>query len=365
MSTFYIYDYSSKRTLLGILQDIKSVQWLENYQSPGEVKIEARVTDINKYLLVVGNRIYNDDYTSSAKICTVEYSGEGAESCFIVRAVITSRLLDQRVVMATLNLTNAEKGMYAAYTKNRRSLPIGVASVKGLSQKVDTEITWGSVLEAEETIAEMSGLGFRVNFNPETHTETFEVYSGVDRTAGANYIGYFGTDIGNLSKFSIIRGNEDWKNVAVVAGEGEGADRKVYQYSISKSISGEARRELFVDARDIQSTYQVATDTGEVDEDGNPIMNYETKTYTAAEYTNLLKARGIEKLAECLKTLELSAVVSQDNVSLGKDYGLGDKLPIKIEELGLMLGARVASVNTVYEQSGKTVNITLDDFEYI
>ena len=47
---------------------------------------------------------------------------------------------------------------------------------------------------------------------------------------------------------------------------------------------------------DISTSYQVATPTGEVDEDGNPEYSYTKHTYTDAEYEALLRVRGLENL---------------------------------------------------------------------
>ena len=361
MSNFYIYNKS--KNLIGILQNIISVQWYEAYQEAGEAKITARATDENKEFLDVGNRIYNDDYTSSARIVNVEYHVSGKDEIIVARAEITSSLLDLRVVMATKNVTNAESGMRSIYNSNRRALPVELGASKGYTNKVDTQITWGSVYDAIKTIAESSGLGFKVVFDPQSATETFEIYRGVDRSAIAHYIGYFGTDIGNITNLTVIEGIENYRNVVVIAGEGEGASRKVKVFALKKNLTGISRKEMFVDARDIQSEYQIATETGEKDDDGNPIYTYSQGTYSTDEYNALLKARAMEKLAEQIKTLDISCDADQTSIRFGKDYNLGDRMPIKINSIGLAVSARVNNVNTIYEEKGKTVKISFDDFE--
>ena len=119
---------------------------------------------------------------------------------------------------------------------------------------------------------------------------------------------------------------------------------------------------MWVDAKDISQTYQVATLTDETDEDGNPKYTYEEKSYTDAEYTALLEARGLEKLAEHLKTLEVDAQIGQGLMEYGKDYFLGDIVPLKITKYGLLISARVAAVKTIYESTGRTVTAVLSDF---
>ena len=362
MSNFYIYNAARER--IGILQHDDAVQWLENYQTPGEVKIDAQATQDNFTMLVDGNRIMNTDTNTVARICHVDLVQTEAEELITVRADITSELLSDRVLMATEHATNVEAAMYAIYSKNRRALPIEVGSAEGFAEQTDMEITWGSVLDAEIKLAEVSGLGFTVLFDPETGTETFKVYKGVDRSDETNpgYVGYFGTDVGNIQDVSVTSGTTDYKNVAVVAGAGEGAERDVRIVSLG-NVSGENRRELYVDARDLQREYQVATPTGELDEKGTPLYPYEPRLYTDTEYNAMLDARGLEKLAECLRTFSITCTIVQNNIQYGVDYFLGDRMPVKLPEYGIYASARISSVTMVYERDGNKIIALLSEFE--
>lgn len=362
MSNFFIYNTAHER--IGMLQHYDAVQWLENYQSPGEVKIDAQATQANFAMLIEGNRIYNTDTNTVARICHVDFVQTESEELITVRADITSELLSDRVVMATMQATVVETAMYAVYSGNRRGLPLAVGSAEGYTERTDTEITWGDVLSAEKKLAEVSGLGFKVLFDPQTGAETFKVFKGIDRSddRSSNYVGYFGADVGNLQNVSVTSGTTDYKNVAVVAGAGEGNAREVRIVSLG-TVSGENRRELYVDARDLQREYQVATPTGEYDSQGNPVYSYETRTYTDAEYYALLDARGREKLAEHLRTFSITCDIVQNNIKYGKDYNLGDRMPIKLPEYGIYASARISSVTMVYEREGNKTVAILSDFE--
>lgn len=357
---FYIYSPSGVR--IGLLQNAESVQWLENYQSPGEAKITADITDENLELLIEGNRIYNPDTGTAMTIRASDTQERTGSQGMVVRATSASARLDDRIVMATEKITVAEAGIYNLYSKNRRELPIECAAVKGYTNKVDIEITWKSCLEAISKTAEASDLGYRVNFDPLTAVETLEVYSGVDRTeeGSDDYVGYFGTDVGNVSNIRIITDDSDYKNVVIVAGEGEGAERRVRVVSIA--AAGEERREMFVDARDLQSKFSVAKDTGEKDSNGNPVHEYEEKTYTDDEYNEMLENRGREKLKEHLRQYDVSCEAEQSNIIFGADYFLGDRLPVKLPRYKISTSAVVSAVKLVYEAGGKTVTAILSKF---
>ena len=364
MRNFVIYNADRER--IGILQHEDSIQWLESYQYPGEIKIVAQVTSNNLAMLIDGNRIYNPDTDVVARISHIDIEQLESENIITIRGDITSELLSDRVVMATVNVTNVESGMYEIYTQNQRGLPIAIAVSQGYTETLKTEMTWNSVLDAMIRLAEVSGLGFKVVFNPVTGAETFKVYRGTDRTndTSVNYVGYFGTDVDSIERVTVTKGTTDYKNVAVVAGAGEGADRAVRIVSLGNN-SGENRRELYVDARDLQREYQVATPTGEYDENGNPIYTYEQHFYTEAEYNAMLDARGHEKLAEHLKTFSILCDITQNNIMYGADYFLGDRIPIKLPEYGIFANARISSVNRIYEREGNRIVATLSEFELI
>lgn len=345
-----LYVYNKMFERIGIVEDLISLQWLSMYREAGEVKLVCSATEKNLALLVDGNRLYCTEQPESAVIRNTEIDDSGKTARLTVRAVLSVARWSSRVVMATENISNVELGMLSLTSKNRRGLPGITAPAKGFSKMFPTQITWESVLDAEIVLAESSGLGFREVFDPETGTESFEVYDGVNRVSGANYVGYFGDDINNLDDLKLTRGSDEWRNVAIVGGQGEGTARKIVTVSLG-NYSGDDRRELWVDAKDISKTYQVET-AGE----------YVEKTYTDAEYTAVLQARGLEKLAECLQTLKVDATLGQGQMRYGIDYALGDIVPIKHTRYGLFLSARVSSVRTVYESTGKKVEAVLSEF---
>lgn len=352
--TLYVYNTALER--IGLVEDSRSLQWLSEYQDAGEVKLVCSATEKNRALLADGNRLYCTEQPESAVIRHTQIDDDGKDAKLTVRAVLSAARWADRVVLGTQRISNVESGMLALITGNRRGLPGITGAACGIPAVLDTQITWGSVLEAEKALGAAAGLGFREDFDPVTGTETFCVYAGTDRTQGANYNGYFGDDIGNLSGLRIVRGSDGWKNRAIVGGQGEGTDRKIVTVSIG-SYTGDDLRELWVDARDIGRNYQLAVT------DGGGGVTYTEATYTEAEYEAVLQARGLEKLAECLQTLEVDASLGQGTMEYGRDYFLGDIVPLKLTRYGMLLSARISAVRTIYEKTGKTVTAVLSDFK--
>lgn len=346
MSDFYIYDMARER--VGLVEHWESVQWEDDFKSPGEVKIVAKITEDNIRLLQEDNRIHNTDEPTVAKIVDVEILDDKDSQKIVARGVLTSRLLDERVVMATETIRNVEQGMYNLYRNNRLGLYIGIASLKGYTDAITDgrEITWNSVLDGLIALGEVSELGYRVTFDPESTKETFEVYRGVDRSdeSSGDYVGFLTISSGDIQKLEIHRGKANYKNQAIVAGEdpGEGQPRVVEIVSLG-NFTDENLRQMYVDARDLQS------ETAE-------------KTYAPAEYRALLRQRGIQKLMERLPDFDITCEIDQKNIEYGRDYFLGDRMPVRIDQYGIAASAIVSPVRLVYDKNGRTVVVTLTDF---
>lgn len=348
---------------VGLLEGYDSIQWLTYSRDSGEFQIT--ISDPTVAALVQkGSTILNTD---TMELGSVEYIKPKVDSsgCLTVeaRGYNSVTMLDRRVVMGTVNISNIEAAMIKLYNDNRRGLSMLPPTAHGYEEKADSQITWNSVLDAWKKLAELAGIGFGSVFDRHTGQNTLTIYKGVDRSddRSANYSGVFGDRAGNLTEISFEDDASNYKNVAIVGGAGEGADRVV---RIVGSASGDDRRELWVDAKDLQKTYQIATPKGTYDAQGNPEYDYTDATYTAAEYAALLDQRGVEKLLECLNKQSISCSVVDGPMRFGVNYGLEDRVPVVCKDfLGLRLSARVSGVKLVYEDNARQVYPILSDFE--
>jgi hypothetical protein len=209
----------------------------------------------------------------------------------------------------------------------------------GLSEAVSSQVTGGSVLEAFLAVLGAVGLGWRVDSD-----FSLRFYKGVDRRAGqAGLVGVLSDSADTIENVVFTGDINRFYNVAVIAGEGEGTARVwTTAWLGAEEPVGADRRELFVDARDLSSVYQVEGDATEY-------------TYTPEEYLEVLKARGREKLAETLFESKFTADVINGNMTYGTDYNLGDIMPIKLVKYGVSFSARVVSANRIYEKDEKVL----------
>lgn len=331
MATFYVLN--ANREKIGLLQNYNSVQWREDYNGPGFLEIHAADNDTNKDLLQIGHTLRLGD--SVADIRAVQYRNNE----IIAYGKSVGARLGQRVILKTVTINEVEDDLRAAYTANERGLNIALGDAAGLTEAVDTERTGGSLLDAFIEVLAAVSLGWRVDSDFE-----LTLYKGVDRRAGQpGAVGVLSDSSDTITNIVLTGDIDRFYNVAVVAGEGEGTARVwTSAWLAAAEPLGEDRREVFVDARDIASTYSIEGDPTEY-------------TYTPAEYEEILKQRGREKLAETLFESRFTADVINGNMTYGTDYGLGDIMPVKLVKYGVSFSARVVSATRIFEQREKVL----------
>lgn len=107
---------------------------------------------------------------------------------------------------------------------------------------------------------------------------------------------------------------------------------------------GLSRRELWVDARDLQRGDESASDR-----------------LTQEEYAAVLSTRGYEKLAENQLVQAFSAVVRtlDPSYELGRDFQLGDKITVEDRRLGVTADAVVTAARYSISREGEQMELTL------
>ena len=207
------------------------------------------------------------------------------------------------------------------------------SSIKN-SEKIEKQITGDNLLDAFIELLATYKYGYKATYEKGIK---ITAYQGVDRSGSVA----FSPNMDNLIESEYSSSVEEYKNVALVAGEGEGVSRKTYTVG---SAAGYDRFEEYVDARDISSN----TDGG---------------TLSNAGYNKLLAAKGQEKLAETIVQEKFSGTIEPGiNYAYGIDYDLGDVVKI-INEYGMSANARITEVIESWDESGYTCIPTFDTEE--
>jgi len=234
----------------GILGSYLSSTWEEHYQRKGRFILHTVDTDDNARLLKTGNRLWQRGKKTSM---IIDFAKQEKKRIMVYGHTALIRL-DQRIINPTVHVANVEAGMKAIVQNNSRGLThFRVDANRGLPERFDSQYTGNELLDALEILGIESGLGFFMAFDPQAKQDVFTVYRGTDYTVGDN-VRIFSAEFRNLDNLNIVDDMTLYKNVAYVAGSGEGAQRTII---IVGTATGSDRREMWVDARDIQQDMEV------------------------------------------------------------------------------------------------------------
>lgn len=336
----YVYKIDNETfDAIGQINAYTSLMWPDKYNGYTSFELHVPVTQENSILIKKGNVLWcGDNNAAVIEIIKADTDKDGQKT-FTVKGRTLEVLLTRRIIWGTYNCVNKYSSTVMYEIVNNqcvnpsspfRKIPfLECAEDKQNGKKISFQRTGGEVYDALTSIATDADLGFDVLFRPEEKKLIFQVTEGVDRTNSV----IFSTDLEDILTSSYYTNDQDIKTLAYVAGEGEGADRK-YIISGDNDSRGFERRELYVDARDLQT--QIA------DDDGNITI------VTDEEYNNLLNDRGVGKLAECITVETFEAkmrVIGDIQYVYGVDYTKGDKVLIQDVELGVQVVARITEVS--------------------
>lgn len=389
----WIFNENLRR--IGLLRQYEMAQWSNKFRDIGTFSINARYVDENLFLLDKTKTYYillymSSDETKSEQWNTLhnvfgkieKVSKEDDEdtdypSTIKIEGRLMPFLFSKRVIANTLDYKNMELITYIrdlitrCFEKNtERYVDMNISYQKDNKVYEDTlitkQITGGQLWEEMSDYFEQYKLGIVIAPKINKTFELLSVYgehlsglsnvagfevlikTGVDRTRGngLNTV-IFSKSLSNIKRASYSYDSESDMNVAYIAGEGEGAERKWYEIQKDSENKKSAwnREELWIDARDIQSE-------GEDD-----------TTLTDEEYDKLIEQRAYEKFQENAVMDEYSATVNEHNQRYVymRDYDLGDWVTIQDRDLGIEIDAQIVEVTTTL-QNNETINdIT---FEY-
>lgn len=356
-------------------------QYVDKFRDIGTFKITAQLVDENLYLLqdsqfyvlfdgvVFGrvDKVLKDSDSEYDK--TIEITGQLAPVFFT-----------QRVNYKTINYNGTTARYVGALISHNiptdksdpRHLDINVkyededyldANCRKISRKKTGGYMWDEMSLAMKQ--DNLGVFFEPNFDSlknisdEDGTQiqawNLTVSAGKDRTKDntqGNTPIVFSQSVSNIQRSTYALNSEDYCNSAVVAGEGEGDARKWFTFDVNSKESkfepnsGWGLRELFIDARDIQSK----TEDGET-------------TMTDEEYKKALNDRADSKAVDSMLTKSYSSTVilANDKYVYNRDYKKGDIVTVVDKEIGVTLDAQITTVTKTYQGGKEVIDI---DFTY-
>lgn len=301
-----------------------SLYWDEPYNTEGEFTLEVRPTAENLILLQEGRWIKRSDRQVPMRICYRSNANEDAN--IVCTGFPATWILTKRVSTAIVKNETAEVAMRRLVSDMAPWPRLRLGPLYGFDTKYEQQTSGGSVFDYCATLGAACDLGFRITVqgkNADKYLQ-FEVFRPTQDPNNR-----FSSKWGNLTNTSWAFGDSNYANVAVVQGSGEGAERATVTVGLTDA-AGSERRELYVDARDLQP-----------DE-----TNDETSKSTA--YLERLMARGLNKLLDQTRTGSIEVNVEDDGLQPG------DVAICSLPELGYKATVRAANIITQSQADGTT-----------
>lgn len=358
-----------------ILRKYTYAQYTEEFRGIGSFKINVPIIEENKYLLDEIEQYYvlfdtKRNGKNKKILGVVDKVEKEADSDYNNQYTLSGRMvqfvLKNRVIKGTFsysgNTANFVSGIiYDNILKNKddRYIPINISledatKLNSQCSKIDKQVTGGYIWDEIEPVLEQDGLGIIIEPNiitekvidgNKTNIEglSLTITLGTDRrkwNKENNVSVVFSQSLSNISRTSYTRDTTNYTNVAYTAGEGEEKSRKWYEIEInsgvkSKNKKGIGRRELWIDARDIQSVQ-------------------DDKTLTDKEYETLIKQRTNEKAAEAMETRTYESTLTEQNKQyvFGIDYNIGDWCTVIDSELEKVLDVQIVTIVHTIQGTG-------------
>lgn len=309
-----------------------SLYWDEPYRSEGSFTLEVRPTEENLTLLQEGRWLVRSDAAIKIpmRICSRANANEDA-NLVVTGFPAATWILSKRVSTALVKNQNAEEAMHDLLAAADPWERLQMGEAHGYTTKFEQQTRGGSLFDYCTTIAGACDLGFRIVLdgkNADKHLQ-FEVYRP-DQDPNNKFSPLWG----NLQNANWSFADTNYANVAVVQGAGEGDERATVTVGLT-DLTGSARREMYVDARDIQP-----------DEESG-------ETVTSLSYLQKLQDRGGTKLLEQLRTGSIEFDVEDDTLQPG------DVVYAHLPQLGYRATVRVADVILQSQTSGTTRTVRL------
>lgn len=225
-------------------------------------------------------------------------------------------IFSKRASTTTIKNKNAEQAMKNLVDGMTPWDNLTTAPLQGLTDVFKNQISDKQVLEYLQGIAQATDIGFKVV--KDGKNLVFKCF----KPSVNNNVKY-STSLRNVSNLEYFKSDNDYYNVAIVAGAGEGSNRVTVTAMIGNP-TGTDRRELYVDARNEQP------------EEGE----------TTNAYKQRLTQIGLQKLTETLKVETLHFLVKESD-----DVKLGDIINVSLDEFDISIQARVVEEQILNENN--------------
>lgn len=258
-------------------------------------------------------------------------------------------LVKRRIVWKQTTVNGSvEKGIRQVITDNiinpadtkRKIANFTLDSLQGFTDTMEIQLLGENIAEWLEATCQLYGIGWDVYIKNNKYV--FTLKKGTDRTysQNVNIPVIFSPEYDNLLSSTYTYEKSDYKNAALVGGEGEGANQRTATIG---SASGLNRYEAYIDGGSVSSNGEIIT--------------LET-------YIKMLQDYGKEELSNVAAFIEKfeGEIIANGMYTLNEDYFLGDLVQI-VNENGISAVSRIIEIIYSEDANGYSLIPTFGDWE--
>lgn len=335
------------RELVDIVSHFEQILWTKKYKDVGGCLITlAADKDLLSQLLFEVKYISREDDDMVCEIVKISLNvdKETGKKTINVTGLAVSNILNRRIVWeqtqysttVELFIRRLVMDSITAPTNEARLIDyVKLGKLMNYSEKLVKQVTYDNVLTVVKDLCTTYNYGFKVILDQDKNF-VFQLFRGLDcsKNQTENDFIMFSTDFNNLNSLDWEIDFSEFKNVALVGGDGEGTARKTASVGTATGIN---RYEMFVDANSVSS-----------EED------------TVSNYNDLLIEKGQEELSKQTTKQTLNCSIDVNSYNYKEDYDLGYKVTIEDTDFGVTFDATIVEVVETEDINGYRVTVNLE-----
>lgn len=309
--------------------------WNRKYYETGQFSIQIRAADYSADMMY----IFTAHRPELGIIQKVVYEDES--SMVVLGGFFYERKLADRIIWPVFEKYGTRSEFVAAAVERYKGDIPKLTVVKSADdgEKVQKQETGATLEEMAHGTLQAEGRAYRCRYDFENDIVLFEIYRGLDRTQGqsTNNFVTFSRGFRNIKNVRAQSDCSAYKNYFVVGGQGEGTDRITVVLDLSE---GGYRQEQFLESK----------------------KTYSPDKQSLEEYKDVLIQEAVEKAGKyvSINNVEFDAVADAGAVYL-KDYDLGDKCDIILDQIGKSYEARIIEIMETWGGGEHRVTLTFGD----
>ena len=334
---------------LAILDDFVSFIWSSRYNSVGDFELVLNMNDVALNYIKKGYYLLreDDEHVGIVENIKIDVNADGDEQMIVsgrfIESILARRIVAEQTQFNEQKVSDVIYGLIDDAIVNpdddTRKIAQFINGTYEVAATITCQFTGKNLLDVIQNLCEEYHLGFKITISDTLIPKAFNfnLYQGTDRTynQSVNPYAVFSDKYDNLLTAEYLESYENLVTDVLVAGEGEGTDRKT-AWASKATNTGLNRYEMYKDARNMSS------DEGYISDE---------------EYTASLVAEGMESITEY--TQAFSGQVDFTNVKYKTDINLGDLCVIECSKWGININARLVEViESINEQGVYTITPT-------